>query len=93
MLCFTNICKMTTKCILQFFYLPPAVLGTLKLHLKGVHALFEHRSFSLALITMQKLAMTKQGPNDVKHIIWALGEFFILISVCFYILTNIFVIL
>ena len=24
------------------------------------------------------------GPNDARHVVWALGEFFILFSLCFY---------
>ena len=33
--------------------------------------------------------MTRTGPNDARRVVWAIGEFFKYISLCFYILTNI----
>ena len=37
-----------------------------------------------------KLGMTKMGPNNVSHIVWALGEFFCFFLSCYFILMDIY---
>ena len=33
--------------------------------------------------------MMRTGPNDARHVVWAIGELIFISILCFYILTNV----
>ena len=49
-----------------------------------------HLQVGLVLPPSEKTTTTISGPNDIYHVVWALGEFFLIIICCFWLLTTIF---